>query len=312
MESNIINEVNSIFQQPWWLDAVAPGQWGEAVVKRGNEIVARMPYVTIKKFGMTAITMPPLTQTLGPWLRPSKAKYARQISEQKKLMNELITQLPEVDYFCQNFSPYITNWLPFYWKGFNQTTRFTYRLEDLTDLDRIWSGFNENVRNKIRKAQKQVEVRDDLSIQEFIKINEMTFIRQGMRLPYSTDLVQRLHSACQERNASKAFFAIDAQDRIHAAIYLVWDSNTAYYLMAGEHPELRKSGANSLLIWEAIKHASKVSTIFDFEGSMIEPVEEFVRAFGGRQTPYYQVTKMSRRMRIAYHAKEFIKAIANR
>ena len=307
-----IEEVNSIFQQPWWLEVVAPGQWGEVVVKRGEEVSARMPYVIKKKYGLTALTMPPLTQTLGPWLRPSKAKYARRISEQKQLMNELIEQLPEVDYFCQNFSPYITNWLPFYWRGYTQTTRFTYRLEDLTDLDVIWSGFNENVRNKVRKAQKQVEIRDDLSIQDFIKINELTFIRQGKELPYSAELVECLHNACQANSASKAFFAIDEQDRIHAAIYLVWDSNTAYYLMAGEHPELRKSGANSLLIWEAIKYASTVTKVFDFEGSMIEPVEEFVRAFGGRQTPYYQVTKMSRRMRMAYHGKELIKAIANR
>ncbi len=312
MENQTLKEVNSIFQQPWWLEVVAPGQWGEVVVKRGDEGSARMPYVIKKKYGLTALTMPPLTQTLGPWLRPSKAKYARQLSEQKQLMNELIGQLPDVDYFCQNFSPYITNWLPFYWRGFTQTTRFTYRLEDLTDLDVIWSGFNENVRNKIRKAQKQVEIRDDLSIQDFIKINELTFIRQGIELPYSAELVERLHKVCQEHNASKAFFAIDEQDRIHAAIYLVWDSNTAYYLMAGEHPELRKSGANSLLIWEAIKYASTVTKVFDFEGSMIEPVEEFVRAFGGRQTPYYQITKMSRRMRMAYHGKELIKAIVNR
>ena len=24
--------VNSFFEQPWWLDAVAPGDWGAAVV----------------------------------------------------------------------------------------------------------------------------------------------------------------------------------------------------------------------------------------------------------------------------------------
>ena len=104
-EKNEIGETNSIFQQPWWLEVVAPGQWGEVVVKRGEEVAARMPYVIKKKYGLTALTMPPLTQTLGPWLRPSKAKYARRISEQKQLMNELIEQLPEVDYFCQNFSP---------------------------------------------------------------------------------------------------------------------------------------------------------------------------------------------------------------
>ena len=31
--------------------------------------------------------------------------------------------------------------------------------------------------------------------------------------------------------------------------------------------------------------------MFDFEGSMLEPVEHFVRGFGGRQTPFFSVWK---------------------
>ncbi len=307
-----IEQANCIFQQPWWLEAVAPGQWGEVVVKRGDEVAARMPYVIKKKNGLTALTMPPLTQTLGPWLRPSKAKYARQISEQKQLMNELIEQLPDTDYFCQNFSPYITNWLPFYWRGFTQTTRYTYRLYKIDDLDYVWNGFLANIRTDVRKAEKALIVRTDLTVDDFIRINTLTFERQGMELPYSYNLVKRLDTVCKIHNARKMFFAEDAQGRIHAAVYLVFDSHTAYYLMGGGDPDLRNSGATSLLMWEAIQYASNVSTIFDFEGSMIEPVERFFRAFGAVQTPYYQITKMSRRMRMAYHGKELIKAIANR
>ena len=306
---NISENTNSIFQQPWWLNAVALGRWGEAVIKRGDDIAARMPYVIKKKYGLTAMTMPPLTQTLGPWLRPSKAKYAKQISEQKELINELIVQLPKVDYFCQNFSPYITNWLPFYWEGFQQTTRYTYRIEELLDLDKIWEYFLENIRREIRKAQKHVVVRSDLGIDQFLQVNAMTFERQGLQLPYSSELVRNLDKACVIHNARKMFFAEDAQGRIHAAIYIVWDCNTAYYLMGGGNHELRNSGATSLLMWEAIKFASTVSKTFDFEGSMIEPIERFFRSFGGKQTPYNQITKMSRRMKLAYHSKQMIKAL---
>ena len=37
--------VNSVFEQPWWLDAVAPGPWSAAEVRRGDEVVARLPYM---------------------------------------------------------------------------------------------------------------------------------------------------------------------------------------------------------------------------------------------------------------------------
>ncbi|MCF8011592.1 MAG: GNAT family N-acetyltransferase [Clostridiales bacterium] len=306
-----INEVNSIFQQPWWLDVVAPGQWDEVLVKQGDEVVARMPYIIKNKFGLNIVTMPPLTQTLGPWLRPSNAKYAKKLSEQKNLMNELIDKLPKLDCFCQNFSPQITNWLPFYWAGFHQTMRYTYRINDLSDHEKVWKGFMQNIRTDIRKAKKIVKVRSDLELDKFFKINALTFERQGMKLPYTYEFVKCLDTACMTHNSRKIFFAEDARGRIHATIYIVWDSNTVYYLMGGGDPELRNSGATSFLVWEVIKFASTVSRAFDFEGSMIEPVERFFRSFGAIQTPYYQITKMSRKMRIAYHGKQFIKDIVN-
>jgi hypothetical protein len=76
--------------------------------------------------------------------------------------------------------------------------------------------------------------------------------------------------------------------------YLVGDRRTTYYLMGGGDPQLRTSGAGSLLMWEAIRRARAVSQVFDFEGSMLRPVERFFRAFGGRQTPYPHVSRATR------------------
>jgi hypothetical protein len=305
--------VDSIFQQPWWLDAVAPNQWGAVVVNQGGAIVARMPYVIKKQYGLTAISMPPLTQTLGPWLRPSKAKSYKKISEQKELMNALIAQLPPVDYFCQCFSPNIKNWLPFYWAGYQQTSHYTYRIEDLSDYEKIWSDFSSNTRKNIKKAEKQVVIRNDLGIDKLLGIINLTFKRQNMKMPYSDDLIKRLDIACTEKNARKMFFAEDSLGRIHAVGYFVWDSNTTYLLLGGGDPELRNSQAYSLLVWEAIKFASTVSKVFDFEGSMVEPIEFFFRSFGATQTSYCLISKMcSRRMKIAYHGRELFRTAANR
>jgi predicted acetyltransferase len=89
-------------------------------------------------------------------------------------------------------------------------------------------------------------------------------------------------------------FACDGDDRVHAVAYLVWDSASAYYLLSGADPALRSSGAQSLLLWEAIRRARDVTSTFDFEGSMLAPVERFFRDFGGRQTPYLHVSRVSR------------------
>jgi hypothetical protein len=282
-----------IFSQPWWLDAVAPGAWGEVKVEKDGQCVARMPFVTMKKGRCVHLGMPQLTQTLGPSLRYSSIKYAHRLSEEKELLNHLIDQLPSFHTFDQNFHHSITNWLPFYWQGFSQTTRYSYIIPHLDALGDTWEDMRPNIRREIRKAEKQLVVRDDRGVDAFLDLNELVFRRQGRELPYSRDLVARIDDSCGARQCRRIFFAEDAKGQRHAALYLIWNCQTAYYLMGGSDPELRHSGANSLLMWEAIKFASTVTNIFDFEGSMLEPVERFFRAFGARQIPYFRVTKLN-------------------
>lgn len=303
--------VNSIFEQSWWLDALAPGQWSEVVVKNGTDIVAKLPYVIKKKYGLTILTQPPLTPGLGPWLRPSKAKYSNQLSEQKKLMTALIDQLPEYDYFCQNFHHSITNCLPFYWRGFTHTTYCTYIIKDPNELELVWTELKQSTRTSIRKAQKQLTVRTDIDIEQFLDIQSLTYQRQGLSFPYSRELVRRLDAACAERQARLIFGAADAQGRIHAVNYVVWDENSVYGLMCGADPEHLNSGASNLLKWEAIKYAAKINRTFNFCGSMLENIESNNRSFGAKQIPYFFVNHMSRRMKLLMAANDIVKALVS-
>jgi len=143
-----------IFSRDWWLDAACgPDGWGVTSVENGDEIIAAMPYHVKHKYGFTFLTQPPLTKMLGPWLRPSLAKYAKMLGEQKRLLQALIDQLPSFDHFAQKWHYHYTNWLPFYWRGFRQTTRYTYVLPDLADEKQLWDGLQDNIRREIRKAE---------------------------------------------------------------------------------------------------------------------------------------------------------------
>jgi hypothetical protein len=283
--------VNSVFEQPWWLESVAPGAWSAAVVRRGDEVVARLPYTRRRRLGLTTIVQPPFTQTLGPWVAPTEGKYPRRLETEKKLLGELIEMLPPFDFFRQCFSPTATNWLPFYWAGFEATVRYTYRIEDLSDLDRVRSDFQDHVRRGVRKAQGVVEVDPDYPLDGLLALDAQTYARQGLRSPYPSEVVRRLDAACAARGARRILGAVDARGRAHAALYVVWDERTLYALINARDPELQAVGANTLLYWEAIRLASEVSRVFDFEGSMLPPVEHYFRGFGGRQTPYFCVWK---------------------
>jgi hypothetical protein len=262
---------NAIFQQPWWLDAVAPGRWDEVTVERDGRVVARLPYVMRGRRGLRVLTMPPLTQTLGPWVERSDAKPAHALSEEHQLLTALESALPPAQAFVQHFSPTMLNALPFHWAGYRLELQYTYRLEGLGSEEVLWEGLRGNIRREIRKARKRVEVSDDLPLDRFHAIWAKTFVRQGLPTPM--------------------LCARDEAGRVHAVSYVVWDNHAAFYLIGGGDPELRTSGASSLLMWESIMLAREITDVFDFEGSMLRPVERFFRAFGGRQIPYLRVSR---------------------
>lgn len=285
-----------LFRQTWWIEALSDGnEWGEIKIelKQGKE--ARLPYVIKKQFGFKILTMPTLTQTAGPLLKGVGQFEGRDLSLEKDLYYALIEKLPPHDAFNQNFHWSVTNWIPWYWKGFKQSTRYTYRLNDLSNPDELFKKFMPNIKSDIKKATKRysLKIHSECDVDRFLDLNEMTFKRQGKKLPYSRELVRKLDKACTERTCRKIFFAEDSEGKIHAALYIVWDEYSAYYLMGGGDPELRTSGATSLAMWEAIKFASTVTKSFDFEGSMLESVERFFRGFGATQTPYFHVWKFN-------------------
>ncbi|MBF4337854.1 methicillin resistance protein, partial [Vibrio anguillarum] len=212
-----------IFSQAWWLDAVAGDNWDVCIVEKGEKIQATMPYIIQKKFGLTLLTQPKLTQTLGPWLRSSTAKYSKQLSQQKDFMEALIDQLPKYHYFSQNWHYSNTNWLPFYWKGFEQITRYTYLIDDLSNIDDVWDSSLANIRTDIRKAENKFNlvVKENLPFSDFLLLNRQTFLRQGMQLPYSESFVNQLVSTAKDRNQCRWFIAQDNEGRNHAGVLLV-------------------------------------------------------------------------------------------
>lgn len=277
-----------IFAQPWYLDAVCEGgTWDAVVVEQKGELAAVLPYFLKQKYGFRRVTMPHFTKHQGVFFAKNFS-----LSKQHQLIEQLIAQLPEVHAFHQSFHPDFTNWLPFYWAGFRQTTRYTYRL-NVSDLDEVYKNINRNMRRNIKKARAQLAVTTQGSAEEFYAINRLSFERQRLRPPYSFEQFQRHDNALARHNARRFFFAKDDEGRIHSAAYLIWDAQRSYYHIAGDDPDLRDSGGGILLVWEAIRYTSEVLKLqtFDFEGSMIQPVEAIRRQFGAEQIPYFTIWK---------------------
>ena len=294
---------NSLFEQSWWLDIVAPGQWREAIVKNeAGETIARMPYVMTGK----RIHMPPLTQTLGVWMSP---EIRHDHGKQKTAINELFAQLPPCRTFEQSLSPEDGYVLPFHWLGYRIEPRFTYRLTDLRDCDSLYQCFHKTAKKNIRRAGNQLEIVMQTHLDHLLQMMNRTFAAQGRKCPVSGKLVADIVHVCDASGKGQYVEARDSKGNIHACSYFVYDSHVCYDLIGGSDSQFRSSGAKSLVLWEGIQFASAHSAIFDFEGSMVEGIENFFRQFGGVCTPYYTISKRSFFQEVLQDAKPRVKRL---
>ncbi|HAZ36482.1 MAG TPA: methicillin resistance protein [Clostridiaceae bacterium] len=284
-----------LFSKDWWMDAVCGEEnWDVFVVERGGQIAAAMPYYIKKKFGIKYITQPKLTQTNGIWIRyHENQRYERKLAYENEVMTEIINQLGEINvaYFQQNFHYSITNYLPFYLRGFEQNTRYTYVIEDLTDLEYVFSNFSKNHKKIIRNNLEKVRIYETEDIKQFYSLNKMVFQRQGLPIPYSFELVSKLDNACKQKNIRVMLAAEDENGIIHSVLYITWDEQSAYFIMSGADPKFRNCNFETSLTWEGIKYASNVSKKLNFDGSMIENISDFFRKFGAVQKPYFNISK---------------------
>ncbi len=282
-----------LFSQYWWMEAVCMGKWDVLFVRNANgKIIASMPFELKKKWGLRYILQPMLAQTSGIWIDyPAKQTGNERLSYEKKICNDIISQLDKqkLVFFLQNFHFSFTNWLPFYWQGFSQTTRYTYRIPDISDLNKVFANFSDANKRHIRKAGKELKVSFDLSPEEFYAHKTRSLLPKGK----TNECPKALFLACYNASAAqKQGIIIAVKDRagnFHAGAFIVWDMQSAYYMIPFTNPEFRSSGASSLVVWESLKFLSKKTKAFDFEGSMIESVENAYRRFGSIQTPYFQL-----------------------
>lgn len=299
----------SVFATSWWLDAVAAGRWRAHLLEEGGAAVAAWPTVVRRTRWGDVHEGAPLTPFLGPLFRPEASERARRANEVKRL-EELLEAIGRAAHVEARCNPAFDYWTPLSWHGFTQTTRYTWRLPRLDDLEEIFGGVRENIRREIRKAQKRGVSVEEGTLEAFEEIHRGTAAHQEIvGFERGAEALRAIEAAAGARGARRILLARDGDGRVHAAGYFVRDERWVYYLIGGSDPGLRTSGAASLVLWKGIEYAAEQGLGFDFEGSMIRGVERFFRAFAGVPVPYSVIRKTpSRTLRLGRPLKRALRS----
>lgn len=284
-----------IFSEPWWLDAVCgPQNWGVHVLEKSGQFLGAMPYYVEKRNGFEIITKAHHSQNNGiiMYYLPGM-KYVAKLDRQEEVINTMCDYIESlgVDKYEQQYHYSFTNVLPFIWRGYQQMVRYTYVIDDTSDMDKVCADFKYIVRNQIKKAERLVVVKEGMDIEKFYEINRSSYDRQGIEVPFSLKLISRIEDACAAHDCRKILYTQDEEGNIHSVAYLVWDEETVYFLINGIDNDFMWSQSNSLLIREAIREAHNLGKKFDFEGSVLQPIEHIFRSFGAKQKMYFRIYK---------------------
>lgn len=273
-----------------WINSISPSKnWDVVIKESGNEIQGFFVYYHKTKLGQKYITLPHHTPYMGLWINyPEGQKQTTRISYERKVTEELIEQLPPFDMTVIHLHPDITNWQPFYWKDYKQTTRYTYIIPNNIAIESAYQNLRENIRREVKKAEKSIIIEQTTDVSELYELKRSSTQNTKEELSYSLEDLKNITEKLP--NNSVLYKAIENNKTI-AAILTVHDKNTTYYLSGAILPEYKTSGALSLLLWTAIQNSLSENRSFNFEGSMIKAVERYFSSFGAEQIPYHRITK---------------------
>ena len=280
-----------IFYQPFYLDVVTEGEWEATCLLENDKILAIMPY-SLRHCKQALIQQPAFTIYLGPFF-PDHQRSNLALGKEMEILEALESSIKKHDYYNQNWHPSSRNWMPFYWKGYHQSTRYSYVISGPREMQHVREGYNQNVRRNLKRSGAIIWVEQTTHTNELFSVICKTFKRKGMQQPYNFQMFKELVRRCVEEQCCSIMLAKDADANIHAAMFLVWDDKWVYYMAGGVDDKYKTSGAVTLLFDKAIQFAMDTGRSFDFEGSMIRSVEKYFRSFGAVQQEYFVLTKVN-------------------
>lgn len=277
-----------IFSKYWWLDAVTIGKgWDVTLSKESGQIVGAFPYC-IQKYAIffRGIFNPQLTQRMSYYIQQVSDLKAPEKSEyEQKIFMELFVNLPKHSLFSINFHYSFNCENNFIDHGYKVVRKYSYCLDNWPKLDDIYDAFHKRTKRHIKKSSSLYDLEESNDVNAFYQLNKMSFNRKNLKIPYTCDFLNRIDEACGKRGCKKIIMAYDDGIPV-AGIYLVWDEKYLYYLASGVDQDHRSSGVSSLLVWEGIQLAASKNLIFDFEGSMLQTIESFFKAFSPKKRYY--------------------------
>lgn len=285
-----------IFDYSWWIDILTKGDFRICALFDDDHFIVAGIVLPFYKKGI--IHMPILTQSLGilfeDMSKRNNMRLQKQMTTQKEYTNTIWGFIEgDIKSINLQFNYNYDYWSPLFWKGCQQTTRYTYIIDysgyvPEEEFKRFSKG-HKWILNKVEKKSDLKVVETD-NVDEYLNESIKTYERQGTKRIYSDEIVKKLYKELKQRGMAKIFKCVDPEGRIHGITFFIYNKKEAYYWLGASDADLRESGGHTYLVWFAIQYFADKVNIFNFGGSMIEAVERNFKNFSSIPKAYYVIT----------------------
>ena len=259
-----------IYAYSFYLDAMAEN-WDALVLDDYNAV---MPLTWKKKYGIHYLYQPFLCAQLGV--------FGELVTE--AITGKFLQSVPGKFKFIEIFlnSGHISAIPSEY-----TILRNNYELDLAKPYAELYQLYNENTKRNIKKAQEEGYTCQKEFDEERVIDLALTQMRiQGHESSGNVNRFRNAYSVLVHKKMATTYGVFSAQNELMASCIFFFSHNRAYYILVGNHPDGRATGASHFLIDGFIKDHAGRKMILDFEGSDIPNLARFYDGFGAVQLVY--------------------------
>jgi hypothetical protein len=153
--------------------------------------------------------------------------------------------------------------------------------------DLLYQQYSENIQRNIKKAVQQgCTVQKDIEVEKVITLALLQMERQGNKGGENVERFRKLYHYLYQKKMAGTYGIVSAQNELLTSCVFFYSHRRAYYILVGNNPGSKSTGASHALIDAFIKDNAGKDMVLDFEGSDIPSLALFYKSFGASHEIY--------------------------
>jgi len=259
-----------IYAYSFYLDAMSKN-W-DALILDDYEIV--MPLTWNKKYTIHYLYQPFFCAQLGIFGNNISSKIV------KVFFENIPSKFKYWDFYLNKDNLFSLLSFPMY-------ERSNYVLLLQNTYENLAANFAQSHVRNIKRALKQGNmVKKNIPITDVISLAQVQTKKFSPITEKDYNNFSKLFEILKKKKMAVTYGVYSSNNQLTASCAYVFSHNRAYYILVGNHPDGRTSGASHLMIDHFIKEHAGENLLLDFEGSNISSLAFFYKSFGSSLEKY--------------------------